>query len=1426
MTDRLSHLATRLLATSLLVALVSVADAHNGSLVATSVVDGVTVDGDSSDWPADLPWHPVGLNLYGDAETSVEDCSARFRIALDEANLKVYALVEVRDDSFVPRPKVHSWTSNDAFDVFVAVPNLTRPNKAEGANQVALHSEFVSRYDTSTKTHVYESSFDLREAGYADLRQPISAALTVSYSDKDEDGSFTVKFWSPFINKAMNPSRRGDLVICGSNCGQLKGKLTRGLGLDDVGRLLLNFRAIDAPLLNVNLRTEPGGSYQLQLPEGRYERSGVNLPTVTLEIRDGETSFDSIEYTLPPRRALSLAEFDAPANTHPSFETLSSKPKAQRYEMNKLNGLPDSRINALAQDSSGTLWIGTGANLARYDGTRLSVFEKEFARNTLRFWHDRKRNQLWLAGKFEFGFVSDGYLTEFPLFEQRRAVCVGPTHDDRVCIGTRTGLFLWDDEHFQYQGTADGLPDELVKAVLSDPNRGVTWIGTNMGLVAFDGQNYKLYDQHGLDDPRIVSLFLDSKGRLWVGTASSLYYYEGENFQLVRKHETERVEYARSFVELENGAIKVGAYNELLDIPPDFPQTEYTIQPESSPCNALLLDQDQQLWMGFGDGELRREDRGLRQRYTIDDGKCRYLYSIGDQLWFLQQTPKIGGSNIKWTAVRLDTATYEATLFPLIIPAPAENDLPLEVTNFFATKNGVWCGTKAHGVLELRDGQWASLELATESYSEIASMAEDSQQRLWICTRDELFRREDGKTFRLSLPPMPVSARLLHVGQSPGGRMMIGTTEGIFVVDDEMQIVDRLHESTGMLSNVPRAIKYSPDGTMWIATFSGLQSIKGDKTHAYNASNGMLDDRPSSFVTIWGDEVWCGSHAGINRISVSSGVVQHLLGNDGLGENQICGTTVVDDSMWLCGDCGVWQYRRGTSPPHLSIAEVSTTRSLGRPDKIAVTTDVKRLKVDLLATSLKTRTGGMIYQYKMDDGTWKKTEPHVDVPVPTRGKHQIRFRAIDRDLLISDTRQISIRVSPPYARWLKNLALVAATVASMVLGLLYFVRIRSEKSDLEQSVKEQSAQLSDLERQLQHSEKMKALGTLATGVAHDFNNSLLAINGNAELALMSETIADKDELISEVLAVTNQAADLTRSMLMFGGKSTTKKQTVDLNVPILEAEKILRRTLPAAIQFECNVSDEPIYCEADPGQIQQVVVNLALNAKDAMPKGGLLKLRLDKVANNARIVVSDGGCGMSEETQARIFEPFYTEKPRGQGTGLGLAMVHAIVGDHGGEISVNSAVGKGSAFRIVLPSSDHGSDSVTEDAPAKASSQNANGGRVLLADDEPHVRATLAKGLSQAGFEVETVGDGSEFVQLAKLAQFDLVVVDVDMPGENGWDGLDKVRETHTDHLAIVISGLPSGEHRIDERTTAFLRKPFSIRKLTDTATKLLADAK
>ncbi len=411
-----------------------------------------------------------------------------------------------------------------------------------------------------------------------------------------------------------------------------------------------------------------------------------------------------------------------------------------------------------------------------------------------------------------------------------------------------------------------------------------------------------------------------------------------------------------------------------------------------------------------------------------------------------------------------------------------------------------------------------------------------------------------------------------------------------------------------------------------------------------------------------------------------------------------------------------------------------------------------------------------------------------------------------------------------------------AVCSCLALGLLYFRRVKREKLYLESRVADRTRELwdeirhreiaeserSELQGQLQHMQKMDALGTLATGVAHDFNNSLLAISGNAELALMSDCCLEKDALLEELLTVTNQAAGLTNSMLMFGGKASSEKQAIDICQAIRDAEKILRRTLPATIDFQSRVCAEPLYCDADQSQIQQVILNLAVNARDAMPGGGKITMSVEHADDTVRIHFADSGPGMTAATLDRIFEPFYTEKPRGKGTGLGLSIVHGIIKDHGGVVVAQSKLGEGTEFKIALPLSEARRPETF--TPSRKLVRGS--GRILLADDDETVRKALSRLLMSAGFDVHTVQDGHQLVERFRQDRpYELLIVDVDMPQKDGWQALQEIRLSEDSEIAaIVISGLPTHEC-LQDANTLFVRKPFSLQDLTEHAARLLQES-
>ncbi|UCC29317.1 MAG: response regulator [Phycisphaerales bacterium] len=378
-----------------------------------------------------------------------------------------------------------------------------------------------------------------------------------------------------------------------------------------------------------------------------------------------------------------------------------------------------------------------------------------------------------------------------------------------------------------------------------------------------------------------------------------------------------------------------------------------------------------------------------------------------------------------------------------------------------------------------------------------------------------------------------------------------------------------------------------------------------------------------------------------------------------------------------------------------------------------------------------------------------------------------------------------------------------------------------------------------LQEQLHQARKMEAVGQLAAGVAHDFSNLLTVIRGHADRAgtmLADENRARKElEVVQEA---THRGADLTRALLTFSRKLPTEKKPIDLCAVVRESQRLLRRVLPAAIELDVKAACEsPLWVDADLTQVHQVVLNLAINARDAMPDGGTLRISLspatesdlgdlpeapDSGRSSVRLVVTDTGVGMAPEVQTHVFEPFYTTKTRGQGTGLGLSIVHGIVQDHGGHVEVRSEVGKGTTITVVLPCIRSGA--VIEPVTHTVITPEGQGELLLLAEDDQHVRGIIASTLESLGYSVTLAEDGPAVLEV--FAQYDdeirLLILEADLPERNGPDCLRELRERGAKTPAIVITGkvdLDSG--KLDDNTV-LLRKPFGMPELASTVSDAL----
>lgn len=389
-----------------------------------------------------------------------------------------------------------------------------------------------------------------------------------------------------------------------------------------------------------------------------------------------------------------------------------------------------------------------------------------------------------------------------------------------------------------------------------------------------------------------------------------------------------------------------------------------------------------------------------------------------------------------------------------------------------------------------------------------------------------------------------------------------------------------------------------------------------------------------------------------------------------------------------------------------------------------------------------------------------------------------------------------------------------------------------EPADVLEAIAEDVTDRRALEDQFRQAQKMEAVGRLAGGVAHDFNNLLMVISGYAEVILAQ--VDPASPLLEKGRAIqlaADRATTLTRQLLAFSRKQLLELKVVDVNAIVQDMERLLRPLIGENIDLVTILSPEAAHTRADAGQLEQVIMNLVVNAKDAMPAGGRLTLRTENVAldedhrrgqqfirpgNYVTLMVSDTGMGMDRETQSRIFEPFFTTKEKGKGTGLGLSTVYGIVKQSGGYVMVQSELGRGTTFQIYLPLVEGAAEKHSVAVPEAVGGTET----ILLVEDEESVRQLVRDTLAAKGYNVLEAENGEAGFAAAASHQgrLDLVITDVVMPGMGGREMVKQLIETRPGTKVLYLSGYTEDAIISDgsiEKGTAFLQKPFTLQSLS-----------
>ena len=461
------------------------------------------------------------------------------------------------------------------------------------------------------------------------------------------------------------------------------------------------------------------------------------------------------------------------------------------------------------------------------------------------------------------------------------------------------------------------------------------------------------------------------------------------------------------------------------------------------------------------------------------------------------------------------------------------------------------------------------------------------------------------------------------------------------------------------------------------------------------------------------------------------------------------------------------------------------------------------------------------------------------------GRHYTELiRPEDRESSLEGVRQLTESQRPTATVELR----LRHKSAEVVWGMTTFLLIRDDSgSPLHLVVmvhdttrwRQAEAEWARLREQLSHLQKMEAVGALAGGIVHDFNNLLGVIRGYVSLTRLR---LRRDDPMQEPIGMIEQsaerAAELARELLLFSRREARKVKRLDLADIVSRVLKIVSQTFDRHIAIETHLTQGLPWIEGDPGELELAILNLCINARDAMPAGGTLTLEtsatvlgredlprsaLSAPGEYVRLVIRDTGVGMDPQVLERAFEPYFTTKEAGQGSGLGLAMVNAVVSQHGGFVRAQSQPGSGSEFSVSFPAATRPGEKSAEPPPAKV---ERGVGTVLVVDDEPFIRAFAEDALKELGYQVLIVEDGNRACEIfaARFSDVDYVILDMIMPGLDWRETLQKLRSINP-HVRVVLSSGYSGgtvaRQAVEAGAQEFLAKPYTVEKLASTLNRV-----
>ena len=944
------------------------------------------------------------------------------------------------------------------------------------------------------------------------------------------------------------------------------------------------------------------------------------------------------------------------------------------------------------------------------------------------------------------------------------------------------GLNRFDGSDWTSYTTADGLPGNAVEAIMQDRS-GKIWIGTDgNGVGYFDGNGWMSYRKSdGLASNRVEDLLEDRAGYIWFGT---------DGGGLSRFEIQEWISYTTA-----DGL----AFNKVKD---------------------LLQDPDGNMWFATDGGGVSLLSENVWTTYTTADGLTHNEVEM----------------------LMLDSSGH------------------------------LWFGTEGGGASRFDGHRWTTYSEAEGlPHDEVEWIVEDNSGNIWFATDGGGVCRFDGVEFtRFTSADGLANDEVKAMLQDRHGDMWFATENGVSRFDGVNWLTYGVED--GFLRHRIEIIHEDNVGNIWLGSQGGLMRFDGDRWSVLTVEQGLVSNEIKGIYEDRRGHLWFGTSGGVSRYDGTNW--SNYTTADGLVSNEVRKTLQDREGrFWFATLNGLSRFTpRATPSPQVTVEAVVVDRRYEGATGLEIPDDERLVTFEFSARGGASSLPAAGFRYRLVgyDEDWTSTRngraEYLDLP---RGAYTFEVQAVDRDLVYSAnpaTVQLLVRINYlSTAIWiLLILGVLAIAVQtgrvfrreSVLRGL--HAQLQRSNEDLEVRVQERTSELQTVNEQLQseiserqrveqgmrQAQKMDAIGQLAAGVAHNFNNVLQAITGNIELAQFKVGLGDDGpgtlrSYHGEALRSAGLAADVVRQLMLVARSEDDNREhvAVDLRQVIVNVMALCRRTFDRKIDLQRYWPETVPSVNGDPQHLEQVILNLCLNARDAFP--GLQRndwrvtIRLetrdfsfDQLPGHPDlrpgvygcILVEDNGMGMDNYTQERIFEPFFTTKEVGKGTGLGLSNAYAIVREHGGWIDCASEPGVGTSFSIYLPAvAQQGSlQTAAEIRPLKGGSES-----LMVVDDEDVIRFTVGQFLGGIGYAVCEAADGHECLEQLRREPVDLVLLDISMPKMSGTEVLTSMRTEFPGVRVIVFTGYAAqyedfvGAHDV-------VQKPVNMNELAGTVREVL----